>query len=417
MNITGISPYGVYPPISGTHKRIFYLNLFAVKKGHNVLIFSQSVRPFEKKYLLQRGFGTWKIEIIQNYVEYRWVNPTSLASSWFFHKLGLQPPILADTMLKIFKPRTFYELLHNSDIVKVEFPWQASAVSQALSKANSNVPTILVEHNVEFDLINQIIQQKALSKGMYSRLLKIVFTKEQQALEFSDHVIAVSEMDKERIHELYGIPRNKISIVPNGVCIEEYTIPSPEKKAFLKKKLGVEGKTVLLFVGFEYYPNMLAAEYLVKLSEQLPRDCVLLIVGSVGNYLKSTHVPNNVIITGYVDDVKPYFQVADIALNPITIGGGSNIKMFEYMASGLPVLTTPLGARGILGAKNYKNIVISEPEEFLKSLEELIENKTLRETIGRQARELVTQEYSWETLAERELKVIHSMRHRGGSTP
>lgn len=417
MNITGVSPYGVYPPISGTHKRIFYLNLFAAEKGHRIALFSQSVRPFEKRYLLRRGFGTWRIEISRNYTEYRWVNPLSLAFSWFFYKLGLQPPIVTNTMLKIFKPETLYRLFRDMDLVKVEFPWQVSAVSRVLAKENSSAPMILVEHNVEFDLTEQIIRQKAISKRLYSKVLDFVFVREREALESADHIIAVSKGDKERIHELYGIPKNKISIIPNGVCTREYTIPSPEEKMRLKRKLGVEGKTVLLFVGFDYYPNLIAARYLLRLSEKLPPNCVLFIVGSVGNSLQEAHVPDKIVVTGYVEDVKPYFQVADIALNPITIGGGSNIKMFEYMASGLPVITTPLGARGITGVKNYENIIISEPKKFLENLRELIENQELRESIGRRARELAIRKYSWETLAEKELEVLHRVAFRGGSAP
>src|SRR5439155_1549071 len=69
-----------------------------------------------------------------------------------------------------------------------------------------------------------------------------------------------------------------------------------------------------------------------------------LVVGSVGRPADSA---GRVRVTGAVDDVLPFLRAADVALNPMTEGGGVNLKVPEYLAMGLPVVTTRFGMRGL----------------------------------------------------------------------
>src|SRR5262245_12940379 len=117
----------------------------------------------------------------------------------------------------------------------------------------------------------------------------------------------------------------------------------------------MDGKRTILFVGSGYKPNVEALDFIVMHLSRKMINYQFMIMGGVGDlYLnsinaKKTAVPNNVKLFGTVDtslrDI--IYKAADIAINPMFSGSGTNIKMFDYMAAGLPTITTLIGARGI----------------------------------------------------------------------
>jgi len=111
---------------------------------------------------------------------------------------------------------------------------------------------------------------------------------------------------------------------------------------------------------------------------------------------------NSIIVTGQVDDARPYVSESKVVINPITIDdGGIKTKVLEAMAMGKPVVSTSVGAKGI-GASHGKNIVLADdPKKFAKSVINLLQDSTLREKIGKNAREFVEKHYSWERMTNR----------------
>lgn len=109
------------------------------------------------------------------------------------------------------------------------------------------------------------------------------------------------------------------------------------------------------------------------------------------------------------------FQAADVALNPIFRGSGSNIKMFDYLAAGLPVVTTPVGARGIEGQRE-EHFLVAEEQEFACAMKRLLDDPALRERIGRAGRELAVERYDWRVIADQAGRAIQEalLGKRGG---
>src|SRR6185295_8113184 len=105
---------------------------------------------------------------------------------------------------------------------------------------------------------------------------------------------------------------------------------------------------VVLFTGSKWGPNREAFEFLLGFakshSDLLEREKIHLIV--VGNVTAEPIRLPGFTATGKVDRAEPYFAAADAALNPINSGAGTNVKMGEFLAVRLPILTTPFGARG-----------------------------------------------------------------------
>ena len=99
------------------------------------------------------------------------------------------------------------------------------------------------------------------------------------------------------------------------------------------------------------------------------------------------------------DEVKQMaFHAADIALNPIFRGSGSNIKMFDYLAGGLPVVTTPVGARGIDGSDN-EHYRVADRDEYVDAVEQLLQDAELRDRLGAKGRDLAVKRYDWRVIA------------------
>jgi len=79
-------------------------------------------------------------------------------------------------------------------------------------------------------------------------------------------------------------------------------------------------------------------------------------------------------------------------------GSGTNIKMLDYMSASLPVISTPVGARG-LNLENYKNVIVAEIPEIPEKIWEILRNKELYENISSGGRRVVEKEYNWKTIA------------------
>jgi hypothetical protein len=122
-----------------------------------------------------------------------------------------------------------------------------------------------------------------------------------------------------------------------------------EHRAKTRQALGVaDGVKVFLFTASKYGPNREAFDYLLEFArnnqDRLLREGIhILVVGNVSN--EPVRLPA-FTATGKVDVVEPYFAAADAALNPMGTGAGTNVKMCEFIAVRLPILSTPFGARG-----------------------------------------------------------------------
>jgi glycosyltransferase involved in cell wall biosynthesis len=398
MRLLVVSPLGVYPPKGGGETRIYNINLKLSKHDNidKVYLFSQGVRFFELKFPPK----SWFTEINEKYVEYRFINSMTILSSYITNFFNIQP-IFYGNILEKSKPKQFVKELKNSDIIKVEFPWQFEFIFRNNSKS---APVILDEHNVELYLMKQTIRNIPLISG---KLINIIKRKEEFACKNADAIFTVSDDDKKRLSEIYNISNKKIHVIPNGVDAEFYTT-SFEEKEEIKNRLGLTNKRIVLFTGWGYPPNIEATQKIIKISNKIKNKNVLfLVVGRCGETFKNIK-KDNILFTGYIDDITPYFKVADIAINPMLSGGGTNIKMLEYMASGLPVISTPIGARG-LDIVNNEHAIIANIDDFPEKLEELLNDEEMQKNLSQNGRKLVEEKYDWGKIAEKEMRILEKM--------
>jgi glycosyltransferase involved in cell wall biosynthesis len=141
--------------------------------------------------------------------------------------------------------------------------------------------------------------------------------------------------------------------------------------------------------------NKDAADYLIKnwwpeIQQKYPGS-QLRIVGK--------HAPKAQYFVGEVDRIQDELNAADVLLAPIRIGGGTKYKILEAMASGLPVITTKRGIEGMNG-KNEEQFLLAESGHEVVLLLEQLSNQKKRIALSKNARTLVEEEYSWDTIAK-----------------
>ena len=135
----------------------------------------------------------------------------------------------------------------------------------------------------------------------------------------------------------------------------------------------------------------------------------MLIAGSVARAVDSARLPANVVCLGRVSDEAKtlLLRAADVALNPMFSGSGTNLKMLEYLAAGVPVVTTPIGARG-LELTTGKHAIVCPVEEFPEQIGHVLRDESLRATLRTQGRRLVEDRYDWGTIVDAMHAVIES---------
>ncbi len=210
-----------------------------------------------------------------------------------------------------------------------------------------------------------------------------------------DHVITVSEDDRERLLELgAAVP---VSVIENGVdCSALRPLPAPEA-----------GSEELLFIGtMGYLPNRDAASYFCKsifpLIRQKRSGCVLNLVGSGGKeHLSHLEQPGVVNVTGRVEDPSPWYRRSRLAVVPLRSGGGSRLKILEAMALGRPVVSTSLGREGLALQDGVDILTADDPGAFAEAVVRLLENPRDWSDVARAGRRKAEQDYDWDLLAER----------------
>jgi glycosyltransferase involved in cell wall biosynthesis len=285
---------------------------------------------------------------------------------------------------------------HGQDarIVIIAHPWVYPHVPR-----RPDQKLIYDAQNCEYVVKQQILGDTAAGR----ELVQEVHDVEEALCRNADLIFVCSQEDAGQFSSLYGVPAGKCVLVPNGVDVENIQPATEPEKERARQDLGLpQGKPILIFIGSGYGPNTEAAMFLVKeLAPKLP-GCTIVIAGSVKDSYaasKGPPAPQNVVWTGVVDSDqrRSLYQAADIALNPMFSGSGTNLKMLDYFAAALPVVSTSAGARGL--TLKPQDCVICAADQFAAEINTLIPSSEARSQLGENARKLAVENYAWPHIA------------------
>jgi glycosyltransferase involved in cell wall biosynthesis len=218
-------------------------------------------------------------------------------------------------------------------------------------------------------------------------------------------------------HELYDVPFGKCFIVPNGTFTDRVAA-TPERHVAAKRELRLPPGPVAIFIGSLYPPNVEAARFVTaKLARQLP-EVTFVLCGGVGEALAQGEIAPNVRVTMTIPEAqkRQFLEAADIAVNPMFSGSGTNVKMFEFMAAGLPIVTTAVGARGCDGLDPA--LAVASGHTFAATIRDVLAERHRASSMGAAGRRLVSERYSWERISPSLGRLLRTHRaHLGRSRP
>lgn len=327
-----LSHFKPYPPNHGAARRVWNMALNKAKEGEKVVIVHNSLNGPNKK-AIKRIKG---ITVIQS--------PFPLKIMRKKHFFFQNNPYMLLNLVKNL----------DTDEIQFEFPYLLpTAIFAKLFRKR----LVYSAHGVEYEWQKELYNRNRL----WLWATKLI---ERTALKLSDEIICLSDIDKQRLQELYKIKPEKIRVIEHKIDMKEVRKAKPYK---FKKK-------TVLFIGSRLHPANKEAiekiyyEIIPKVLEKR-KDVQFCFIGK--NPPKWLKGPNTLIIPEIYDgNVFPYIKGADVCIAPIFKGSGVRIKILEYLACNKPVITTK---KGIEGIKTRKNVTIKDSMgEFSKKICQLI---------------------------------------------
>jgi len=210
-----------------------------------------------------------------------------------------------------------------------------------------------------------------------------------------DLCLVTSKRDRTQVRDHHGLEEDQIGLVPNGVDIDH----------FRPGMHSTENGTLIFHGALTYFANYDGIEYFLRSIFPLIRaqkpDVRLTITGSTeGVDLNSLALDDQVMFTGYVDDICQVLGRSQVCVVPLRKGAGTRLKILEAMAMGIPVVSTSKGAEGLDLVSGVHALIADEPAEFASMTLELLRDPGLRDTLSLNAYQMVTTKYAWSGIEE-----------------
>ena len=269
----------------------------------------------------------------------------------------------------------------------------------------SPVPTLLFQHNVEAAIWRRMVENaghpfaKIYLGAQHRRMVR----HETELSRQFDGVVAVSEDDATQFRQVYGLS-NVLGAVPTGVDLDFFNPANPANGS--AQAQAANARTVAFLGSMDWLPNIDAVQYYAagawdQVLAACP-DAKFLVIGrnppAKLHDLAARAAGNSIRLTGTVDDVRPHLAGCAAMVVPLTIGGGTRIKIYEAMALGVPVISTTIGAEGLPVRHGEHLLIADDPAALAAATRQLLENPAQGRELAASALRLVRENFGWEAI-------------------
>jgi glycosyltransferase involved in cell wall biosynthesis len=259
---------------------------------------------------------------------------------------------------------------------------------------------LLFQHNVETLIWRRHTAnaRSLLSRWYFDLQAERMFRFERDTCRRAGGIVAVSHNDAEAMEKLFGIPTPPA--IPTGVDIAYFAPPA-------RTPTSQELRDLVFIGSMDWMPNIDGVRWFV--TEILPRirakrpDCTLTIAGRKppGTITQLAARDPGIVVTGAVPDIRPYLWGAAVSIVPLRIGGGTRLKIYESMAARVPVVSTSIGAEGLVIHPPVDIRIAETAEEFAGQCLDLLDNPKQRVYIAESAWNMVAEGHSWESVVQK----------------
>jgi len=185
--------------------------------------------------------------------------------------------------------------------------------------------------------------------------------------------------------------------VPTGVDTDFFTPSGGET---------IDPRNVVFTGSMDWLPNEDAIRYytdqiLPLIRRSLP-DVTLTVVGRnpYPGLIELSQKDRGIVVTGRVEDVRPYMERAAAYVVPLRIGGGTRLKIYEAMAMEKAIVSTSVGAEGLPVTDGKEIFIADTPEQFAAAVVKLLTDPSFAKEVGEQARQTVVEKFGWSGVAK-----------------
>ena len=282
----------------------------------------------------------------------------------------------------------------NADIIMCSASSVAEYIfnSKALKQSEFKKTKLIMDFmDLDSDKWRQYKDMKKFPLNLiYLREEKLLFKYEQRIHRKFDTSFFISQAEVDLFHSR-DTNLGKVHVIENGLDTDFFK-PAQYKST--------PTKPILLFTGvMDYFPNVDAVEWFVKntwtdIKKKFPEAEFIIAGMNPTSRVKSLARYSGVEVTGFVDDIREYYDKADFFIAPFQVARGVQNKVLQAFACGLPVIGTRAAFEGINCNKNH-GIVAEQTEDYVETISSLLSDKELRTTLSKNALTLIQKEYSW----------------------
>lgn len=286
---------------------------------------------------------------------------------------------------------------------------QASAVTFAqcylaplLDEVPENLPVVYSSQNCEMELKASLLD----ARNDKASWIDVVHAAEDRMLARANLVVCVSHQDADAFRTVRHDIRT--TVIENGVRVFE--AGKAEVRQYASTTFGDAPMPLALFLGSAHPPNIQAARFIIDIVAPANPDIQFLLAGTVCNAFDPAALPLNLTLLGFLGDAEKLAVLHGVtmAVNPMLDGGGSSLKVGDYFAAGLPMVSTSIGTRGyeVVADEHY---VLATSENFATKVHALAHDTLLQQEIGRSASDFARNILDWRILGGKYRKMLRTL--------
>jgi len=377
-----------FPPNKGEKIRTFHQIEYLLKKGHEISLCcpytSESELVLFDQLKEQYSIDTKQVKLGPSILRYLsgiiLGKPLSVSN---FYNIKLQ-----QTIDKLITEETFQNIICTSSSM-AEYIFKSSALPTIEKK-----PKLIMDFmDLDSDKWSQYSESSiSLMKWVYQRESKLLAKYERKINNSFDHCFFISQAEVDLFCINADCTKKPLAI-GNGM----------DNKTFTPAYQPIDNSDpVFIFTGvMDYKPNIDSALWFAnnvwpKIISKYPLSRFIVAGMNPVQSIQDLSLTKGIEVTGFVDDILPYYHQSDFFVAPLQIARGVQNKVLQAFSCGLPVISTSMGAEGIDYIEGENILIADTPDTFFERIEQLINDKVLYQTLKSNAITLIKEHYTWE---------------------
>ncbi len=383
MKILNLIPYTPVPPAFGGALRVYHLLRWMARHHEvHVLAYGSPDDPARMEAALGQPANRTTMVPIPRWLDEKWKRFGQIYS--FLRNTSFTEVVSRNKDMQRALDRCLDQ--NSFDVVQIAYPVMGYFTFR------TDAVRVLDGSNVEYDIHRRVAQSatSAVRRWWSDYEYRKLYPQEIAISREQDGIFLPSQRDIDLLAK--DVPDVPMFVIPNGVDTSYFRLDEGGKE-----------EHSLVFTGaINYYPNTEAVEFFVN--QVLPQirarvpDVKLYVVGNSPPESVRALASDHVVVTGFVDDVRPYVQRSSVYVVPLLSGGGTRLKVLEAMSMGRPIVTTSVGCEGIPVVDGESVLIADGAAAFADATVRLLRDKELQRRLTPRGLELVRSRYDWSTI-------------------